>query len=474
MRTSTDFEESESSAPPGLAKGTMSGLEILAQSVAGIAPSAVMATGPALVALGAGSSVMYSYLASTLILVMVGWCISQFAKREGDGGTLLSYITKAFGPGAGFIGSIGLAFGYLLIAIACLAGIGLYAAPLLTAIGIPGAGGMFVTIVLEVVVVVLAAYAMIRGVQLSTRIGLVLEIISVTAILVVVVAVLGKNGLSSAPFHPSDFGVSGIVGGMVLAILGYVGFESAANMGAEAQNATRAIPRAVVGSALIAGSLYLISAYAQLTGFGDPTKLSAAPAPLNTLADLAGVHVLGYLIDIGAVASFFACVTGSLNAASRLIYSMGQDRLLHRSAGNAHPTHQTPHFAINGLSAIAGLVAVSMTLSGMTLTTVFAVTGTIGTYGYMVAYIMITIGVPIYLYRIRQPIAAAVVIGGLAALGMLFVLFKNLYPVPPAPYNLLPWIFLVVLVVFGAWYPVARIRRVKSIEAEPLPVADPV
>lgn len=79
----------------------------------------------------------------------------------------------------------------------------------------------------------------------------------------------------------------------------------------------------MLGSVVIAAVLYLLSAYAQLVGFGDPAKITASAAPLNDLADSAGVHLLGYLIDIGAAASFFACVTGSVNAASRLLYSMG-------------------------------------------------------------------------------------------------------------------------------------------------------
>src|SRR5437879_8660394 len=113
----TTTRKSVSATETGLAGSSMSGFEVLAQSVAGIAPSAVMATGPALVAIGAGGAIMYSYAVSTVILLMVGWCINQFAKREGNGGSLLSYITRAFGPAAGFVGSVGLAFGYLLNAV---------------------------------------------------------------------------------------------------------------------------------------------------------------------------------------------------------------------------------------------------------------------------------------------------------------------------------------------------------------------
>ena len=102
-----DEAEAQDAAHPGLHKNTLNTFEMLAQSVAGIAPSAVMATGPALVALGAGDSVLYSYIASTIVMVLIGWCVAQFARREGEEATLLSYIQRALGPGAGFVGAGG-------------------------------------------------------------------------------------------------------------------------------------------------------------------------------------------------------------------------------------------------------------------------------------------------------------------------------------------------------------------------------
>lgn len=324
-------------------------------------------------------------------------------------------------------------------------------------------------VLLEAVCAALAATAMIRGIQLSTRVGIVLEISSVLAILVVAFAVLAKFGLSSEPFAPADLGISGVTGGMVLAILGYVGFESAACLGTEAKTPGSTIPKAVLGSVLIVSVLYLISAYAQMVGFGDPAKITASPAPFNDLADASGLHALGYLIDFGAAASFFACVTGSINAASRLLHQLGQTDLLHRSMGTAHATRQTPHLAIALLSAAVGLTAIVMSLNGVTTVNVFAYAGTIGTYGYMIAYILITVGVAVLLRRAAEPFTGALVMGTLATLGMAYVLYRNVYPVPAEPYNRLPWIFGAVLVASGAWYALVSLSTGPAV-ADPLEV----
>lgn len=76
----------------------------------------------------------------------------------------------------------------------------------------------------------------------------------------------------------------------------------------------------------------------------------------------------------------------------------------------------------------------------------------------MVAYLLVTVGVTVFLARRGEPVVAAAAIGGVATLGMLFVLFRNVYPVPAAPYNILPWLFLTLLVLAAAWYAVIRSR----------------
>jgi len=43
--------------------------------------------------------------------------------------------------------------------------------------------------------------------------------------------------------------------------------------------------------------------------------------------------------------------------------------------------------------------------------------------------------------------------------GCFYVLFKNIYPVPPSPYEVLPRIFLALMVVTGLWYTVVRSRK---------------
>ena len=470
-----ELEDAKARQAPGagLAAGTMGGVELMAQSTAGIAPSAVMVSGATLVAASAGPGTLYSYAVSLGVLLLVGWCVAKVAKLR-PGEDLLSHITAAFGRAVGFVGSMGLAFGYLLIAVGCVAQFSQYTKPLFgvappASAGAPGTAFGF-TLVFEIVCVAGAAFMMIRGVRVSAWTGVVLEVLSIGAIMLVLVLALVRHGFSAAPLMPTGVTFGQIVGGMVLAILGFVGFESAACLSVEAKDPQRTIPRAVFGSALLAGALYLCSSYAQIVSFDGADKLAADATPLNTLADGLGQHWLALAIDLGAVASNFACVTGSLTAASRVLHAMGESKLVHAKIAVAHPKRQTPHIAILMLSVFALAAALGMALSGVNELDVYSYSGTLGTFGYMVAYILMGLGVPVLLRKLAPEagVALAAVVGGAVAICLAYVFYRNVYPAPAWPTNLMPWLFVGVLIIAASWYFIGPARRSKIGERAPV------
>jgi len=261
----------------------------------------------------------------------------------------------------------------------------------------------------------------------------------------------------------------------VLAVLGFVGFESAASLGAEAKNPHRAIPRAVLGSAVLVGLMYIFAAYASVLGFGDAETLSQSAAPVSDLATKVGMDAFTGVIELGVAASFFAVIIASINAASRVLYTMGEEGVLPAAVGRAHSTHKTPHVAILLIAPIVALVPLVMIASGSTPFEVYAYTGTVGTFGYMLAYLLMAASLPVFLQRRGESNAVALVLSGVVVLSLLYVFYKNVYPVPPSPFNLLPYIFAAVLLVGLGWYLFIRVtapertRRVGTYEEEPVP-----
>jgi amino acid transporter len=424
----------------------------------------------------AGSGAWLSYLAAMVVVVLIGLCVAQFARRFASSGSLYSYVARGLGPGGAFAAGWGLVIGYSCIAMVGIAGTGIYLGNFLETIGLPGTSTAAVLVIFAVAALAAGAFA-VAGIKLSTRLGLVLEIVSVAAVQLLLVVVLARTGFAvdTSQFRLDGVTFDGVTFGIVLAVLGFVGFESAASLGAEARNPHRAIPRAVLGSAVLVGLLYIFASYSTVLGFGGADGLAASGAPISDLATANGLGGVTWLIDLGVTASFFAVVIASINAAARVLYTMGEEGVLPAALGRAHRRHQTPHVAIWLISPVIAAVPVVMFATGTSALNVYAYTGTIGTFGYMLAYLLMAISLPVFLRRREELRGASVGLAVVVVLALLYVFYKNVIPVPPSPYDLLPWVFLGALLLGLAWYLGVRARtpevaaEVGSIEEEPVP-----
>ncbi len=441
---------------PGLSARTTTAVEVLSQSVANIAPSAVMATGAALIVGSAGKGTWLSYVIGTVIVLVVGYCLSQFARRSATTGSVYSYTARGLGPFAGFMSGWGIQIGYLAIAMGSVAGTGLYFAGFLGQLGIDASGSGW-QILIFALCTLGVLWATVRGIRLSTRIGLVTELTSIVLILIVIATVLINHGFSvdSSQVSLKGSSLNGVTFGVVLAILGFVGFESAASLGVEAKDPYRAIPRAILWSALGAGLLFVLASYTQVLGLG--ARLPTSQAPLGDLATRSGIGWITPLVDLGITTSFFACAAASLNAAARIFYTMGCEGMMSSGLGRTHAKHQTPHVALALLAPLLFAAPAAIVLTGSQTLQALAYLGTVGTFGYMVAYALVSLAAPVWLARIGEQRPLVMIAGPVAAMAMVYVFYKNIVPTPPSPFNVLPWAFAGLMALGAGWYLVVRV-----------------
>src|SRR5438045_759584 len=117
----------DTSVSPDLKHGRLSTPEVLAQSVANMAPSAAMALLPLLVFFSAGNATWLSFGLSIVVLLIVGYCAAQFATRVNSAGSFYVWVTRSLGPGAGSAAGWGLVLGYLFTGVATVIGFEIYA-----------------------------------------------------------------------------------------------------------------------------------------------------------------------------------------------------------------------------------------------------------------------------------------------------------------------------------------------------------
>jgi amino acid transporter len=154
---------------------------------------------------------------------------------------------------------------------------------------------------------------------------------------------------------------------------------------------------------------------------------------------------------LGAVVTFFACFLACITASARVLFLMGRHGALHSELGQAHDENQTPHRAVLLASVAAFLPAAVMTLRGMNLFDIYGLIGTLATFGFVTAYILVSMAAPMYLRAQGRLTPQAIGISVLAVLAMCAALLGNLYPVPDAPYSYLPYIYAVLLLAGFGW-----------------------
>jgi amino acid transporter len=446
----------------GLKATCLSFPETLSQSIANISPTLTPVVIVPLVFASAGNGTWLAYLIATIGLMLVGLNINQFAKRSASPGSLYSYIARGLGANPGFMAGWCLIVAYLFTAMAVLAGAVNYAMVLLAMMHIT-----LPPVLLFAVGTAAAWFVAYKDIQLSTRLMLVLEAVSMLLILVLGVIVVWKHGSFIDPSQIKAEGMTfdGLKLGLILAIFSYVGYESSTALGEEAKKPLVYIPRAVLLSALISGLFFMVTSYIAVLGFkGLGTSLAASTAPFNDLADHAGVGFFGVLISVGAVISMFACTLASINAGSRVLFSMSRHGILHPHVGRTHDTNETPHYAVTLGAILVFLLPAVMLYFKLGVLDVFNDLSTIATYGFLLVYIGISVAAPVYLKSIGKLTAGSIALSVVSVLFMLPPLIATVYPAPAPPVNAFPYYFLGYLVVGGIWFAYLRFKSSKVVE----------
>lgn len=450
----------------GLRHGVMSSPELFAQAIANIAPTAVIAFTAGAMYVTAGNSTIYSFILATIVILAVGYCIAQFAKAHASAGSLYTYAAKGLGPVGAYVTGVALIIGCWGIAAGSLQGSVSFFTQFLGLIGLP-VSGVWAAVLFTIVIGGFATLFTIRGIRVSARISLVLELVSVTIVIVLMILALiwaGPAAIDLSQFSFENFQIQGVAVGMVLAILGFVGFSSADALGREAKNPYVAIPRAIMWSAVGVGALYIFSAYTQVVMLGEDLGTSASP--LEDIATMIGMPAwFGPVLTLGIAASFFAVVVAPLNVAGRIFYVMGKEGVAHPAFGRTHDRFLTPHRALLTFGPLAIILDIALLVGGVDSMDILVWVDTFGTYGYMVAYSLVAIAAVVYFTRRGERKPLVWVSAAIAVVGMLYVFWANVFPIPVFPLNVIPYIFLVVMIAAIAWYIVRTKKRPEVVSA---------
>lgn len=213
------------------------------------------------------------------------------------------------------------------------------------------------------------------GIRTSTRINLALTIIEASGLLVVIA--IGASALSAGAgdpgrimAFPADSAVPvAIASGAALAFFSFIGFEDSANVAEETQQPRRIYPMALFGGLTVALIFYLLVVFAAAI-LVPPNQLSGSSAPLLEVVRAGAPDFPPWAFAL--IALFAVANTALINLimASRLLYGLGEQRIVPGLFARVASGRQTPWVSIVVITAVAVALVSTGSISGLADTTV--------------------------------------------------------------------------------------------------------
>jgi len=207
-------------------------------------------------------------------------------------------------------------------------------------------------ILLVIQAVLVIASTRVVGWTNSLAVGVELTIVVVLGIALIVAVVLTGHGSTQnllsqgiAAGAPNYFALGGgLMAALIMGLSTLVGFDAAANMAEEAKDPFRSVPRAIVGSVVVAAILGMVFIIALTVAITDMRGVSASNSPVaQIMHDQFGAGLERPFLLVIAVA-FFGAALVSMAATSRIVFAMSRDERFpaHGLFRRVNPRTQTP------------------------------------------------------------------------------------------------------------------------------------
>lgn len=433
--------------------------EALALSVGLMGPTLAMGLNGPGVAATVGKAVPLVFVLGLVGVGLVGYGFWRLTQHFNHAGSVYALAGATIGPRAGFFGGFALLGTYLFFLTCTQAATAVFAHAFFEALGIDNSGPWIaVAVVAALGVTILNS----RDTRVTARMLLIIEGFGILAMLVLAAVVVGGAALGSgggtasagtSGFDLSTFTSGGttfgaIMAATVFAFLSWAGFEACASLGEETDNPRRNIPRALVGSVVLTGVLYVVVMFAETIGFGtDQAGVDAfagAESPLSTLSERYIGTWFALVVAFTAVASAFASSLSSSAAASRMLFALSRDGFGPKALSRVDPATGSPRTALVAVVVSTLALDIIVWAAGVGAFDAYYWFATLGVLCILVAYAVAGAGVIAFTFSGRSAIPRWEAVLPTAGIAYLFFVFYKQSSGQDAPYSYFPWIA-------GAW-----------------------
>ncbi|MCS3633214.1 amino acid transporter [Salinibacter ruber] len=337
----------------------------------GLVPALAIGTGtmvgagifvfPGLAAGRAGPAAMLSFAIGAVIALLVALPTSELATAMPESGGGYFFVSRALGTLLGCMVGIGQWLGLIFASAFYLIGFGHYLSDLARELG--------VNLPLPVVGLAFGMGILLTGVSVTgTENTGDLQNWIVGSLLAILAGFLGHGGLDAlgvfgrqqTPEAFFPYGTMPVLTTAALVFTSYLGFVQIATVAGEIKAPSRNLPRSMIGSVLLVGTLYVLTIFISTSLLGsEPLAEMGETAAVNVGRSIAGTFGAAALLGGGLLATL-SSANASILSASRSIYALSRDELVPSQVERINRRYRTPHVAL----LLTGGIIVALILFG--------------------------------------------------------------------------------------------------------------
>ncbi|MBB5785469.1 amino acid transporter [Jiangella mangrovi] len=348
-----------------------------------------------------GLPIAFAAIAALLALFSVGYV--AMSRHVTNAGAFYTYVTHGLGRPAGVAAAYMALLAYNLLQVGLYGIIGVAAAPQLDE---------WFGITLDWWVIALIAWAIvgILGVLRIDVNGTVLAVLllaEMAIILIYAFASLLNPADGDVTFDALQVGnlfESGAGAILVLAVLGFVGFEASVVYSEESRDPKRTIALATYISIVVVAAVYVLASWAMTVAAGPDNIVPFAQEFQNGVIFIQAEEFLGTTwVDIGEtlfITSVFAAMISFHNTVARYVFALGRERVLPGALGRTSPSSGAPVAASIVQSAIGLIVILVYAFFDLDpLVQLFFNLGTTGGFGVLSLVALTSVAVLAFFWR---------------------------------------------------------------------------
>ena len=289
----------------------------------------------------AGPAAIVAYTIAGLFLLCIMISMGEMAVGMPDAGAMWVWNKRTLGGLAGFLTGTSYAIGWIIAGGSVGLAIGTISSYFFQ-IGSPEMSVIVWAIIWLTAFMILNLVGVVPAA--NTQLILVLGLVGLMLIFGIVGFASGKvNPNNYTPFMPNGWG--SLLPAIAFGTYAYMGALTLATSGSEVKD-PKDLPRGLWASSITFLIIYTI-AMGAMFGLVPYSKLSVSESPFTTAAEVAFGTSAAYILNFAAWLAAATClIGGTLYAAPRLLYSMGEDKIIPKIFSKVHKKHKTPHFSI--------------------------------------------------------------------------------------------------------------------------------